>query len=54
LAAQLKHLVMPKYCSRAANGLSRFRTVPPSIFEARSGPLSDYVAFQFGHCGYDR
>src|SRR6516164_8474735 len=53
VAVQLKHLVMPKYCSRAANGLSRFRTMVPSIFEASGGPFSDYVAFQFRRGGDD-
>ena len=48
-AVQLKHLVMPKYCSRAADGFSRVRPMPPSIFEAGGGPLSDYVTLQFRH-----
>jgi hypothetical protein len=46
---QLKDLVMPKYCSRSPNGISRFRTVLPSVFEACYGPLSDDVTFQFRH-----
>jgi hypothetical protein len=48
----LEYLITPKYCSRAADGFSRFRAVLPSVFEAGGSAVSDYVALQFRHGRY--